>query len=166
MGLVLTRRATQTLTFQEEAFSCVWPEIAALLPAHWQEIALDKEYIPLNMDLGAYAMLERQGILQVVTARVEGETLVGYFITFIRCHLHYCQSLTAFEDMYYLAPAYRRGWNGIRFFQAVEASWRVRGVERAVISFKLHFQGGRVARVLEWLGWRPTERVYTKLLML
>ena len=152
------------LTFQEEAWDQAWPEITRLLPAHWREIALDQEQIALDMDVAAYEGLARQGILQVMSARTATGELVGYFLAFIRTHVHYRTSLTAFEDMYYLAPAYRRGWAGVRFFQALEASWRARGVQRAVISYKLHFHEGRMGRLLTWLGWKPTEAVWTKLL--
>jgi GNAT superfamily N-acetyltransferase len=147
-----------------EPWATVQPELAQLLPTHWREIALDQDVIPLDMDWEAYAELDRLGILHCVTARNDTGTLVGYFLAFLRGHLHYRTSLTAFEDMFYLDPAYRSGWTGVRFFQAVEAAWRARGVERAAISYKLHFRQGKVGKLLAYLGWQATETNYTKYL--
>jgi len=152
-----------SLTFAVEPWADAQPEIALLLPLHWKEIALDQHLIALDMDWAAYAELARVGMLHVVTARSEGR-LVGYFLSFIRLHLHYQTSLTAFEDMFFLLPAWRRGWAGVRFFQFVEQSWRALGVERAAISYKLHFRDGRVGRLLTYLGWQATETNYTKYL--
>lgn len=159
-----TRRARARVTFAVEAWSHARAEIEILLPLHWREIALDQDVIPLDMDWAAYAELERQGILHVVTVRTPSGMLVGYFISFVRMHIHYRTSLTAFEDMFFLLPSWRRGWTGVRFFAFVERAWRARGVERAAISYKLHFRAGLVGRLLEYLGWQATEKMYTKYL--
>ena len=159
-----TARSLARVRFAVEPWTHARTDIALLLPLHWREIALDQDVIPLDMDWSAYAELERQGVLHVVTARTPSGMLVGYFLSFVRMHLHYRTSLTAFEDMFFLLPSWRRGWNGVRFFQFVEASWRERGVERAAISYKLHFRHGRVGRLLTYLGWQATETNYTKYL--
>ena len=160
----MLRTLAPPVTFAVEAWSQVQPELAALLPCHWQEIALDQDVIALDMDWDAYAYLAAQGILQVVTVRTPSHELVGYFLSFVRPHLHYRQSLTAFEDMFFLCPEYRQGWTGVRFFQFIEAHWRSLGVERAAMSFKLHFRRGRVGKLLQYLGWHATEMHYTKYL--
>jgi GNAT superfamily N-acetyltransferase len=150
-----------SLTYAVEAWSDVWPELEVLLQDHWQEIALDKDVIALDMDLARYGALEAQGMLHVVTARHQ-RVLCGYHVSIVTTHLHYRTSLTAAEDLYYLTPPYRHGWAGVRLFQYVEATLRPRGVERMAASCKLHFQQGRVARLFARLGWTQTEALFTK----
>lgn len=151
------------VTYQVEPWSVVWPELRILLDDHWQEIALDKETIALDMDLDAYAALEAAGVLHVITARA-ARALVGYHVSVVRTHLHYRTSLTLFEDLYYLQPAYRRGWTGVRLFRAVEAHARTLGVQRMSATCKIHYKHGRIRRLFARLRWTATEYVFTKIL--
>jgi len=149
-----------TLTYQVEAFSAVLAEMQPLWHAHWQEVAMNQDTIPLNPDLDAYRALEAAGVLHVLTVRDQGR-VVGYHVAVIRPHLHYQQSLSAMTDLYYLHPDYRKGRAGVRLFQAFEASCKALGVEKLFTGTKLHLDLGRL---FERLGWVETERLYTKYL--
>jgi GNAT superfamily N-acetyltransferase len=141
-----------------------WPlfakeaEEAGLWRLHWQEIAQDAD-IPLEPDHATYTALDQAGQLHVVTARAADGTLIGYWVGLIRPHLHYATTLHAFTDVYWLHPAYRRGLAGYRLFQAVERTLARRGVVKVMTATKVYQD---VSRLFERLGYRETERQWTK----
>ena len=67
------------LTFDVEPYSMVIPEMKAIYPEHWEELAFDKDIIELDPDYEAYNKMDKAGLIHVVTARFNNE-LVGYFI--------------------------------------------------------------------------------------
>jgi Acetyltransferase (GNAT) family len=148
------------VTYAVEHLRDMKPEMEALFPQHWEEIARDRELIKLDPDWPAYFALEAAGGFHCVVARAEGR-MVGYHVSFIRPHLHYRNSLTAITDIYFLLPEYRKGRAGIQLFKEVEKSWKSRGVQKA-------FTGCKVAAdkqtLFERLGWNFTEKIFTKIL--
>lgn len=127
---------------------------------HHQEVALDHETVPLDIDLDFYHQQARDGFLHLVTVRDDG-LLIGYHLSFVKPHVRYKSTLHAFTDVFYLAPAYRRGLTGYRLFQYVERTWKERGVKKAVGGCKLHID---LLALYSRLGWREVERVFTKVL--
>lgn len=148
-------------TFATEKWPAFSKEAEGLMRRHWEEVALDRDRIPMGMDHGYYQRLEDAGILHVVTMRVDGQ-LAGYFIALVSTHPHYKDAgIMAFTDIYYLAPEHRRGNAGARMFAAVEASLRERGAVKLYVSHKLHKDH---SLLFEALGYKPTDISYTKLL--
>lgn len=145
-------------TCQVEPFSKVWPEAQELIQLHWAEIARDKDVIPLAPALKQYERVEDMGQLQVVTVRQNG-ALIGYHASFIKPHMHYETSLTAFTDLYYVHPSHRLGRTAMRMFLAVEEEWRQRGVQRAFASCKLEHD---LMPLFLRLGWAEIERGFSK----
>ena len=152
------------LYYQAEDWEAAWPEMATLWDAHWREVAVDKD-IPLSVDLEAYNVLACQGVLSVLTARTPARLLVGYYLSVIRRHLHY-DVVCAFTDVYYLAPHYRKGRNGLKLFAAAEAEWQRRGVAMVFAGTKLHIspRGESLdhGRIFGHLGYVNTEQLYSK----
>jgi GNAT superfamily N-acetyltransferase len=148
------------VTYHIEPWGTTWQEMSAHWKQHHAEVALDHAAVPLDIDLDFYHQMAAQNILHLVTVRDEG-LLVGYHLSFIKPHVRYKSTLHAFVDVYYLAPAYRRGLTGYRLLQYVERSWQARGVKKAFTANKLHID---VQPLYERLGWRETERLYSKLL--
>lgn len=146
------------LTFATEDWAYVLPEMQLLWPSHWAEVATHRDRIPLDPDLVSYERMNNAGQLHVTVARHNGD-LAGYVVAIVRPHLHYAHSLSAFYDLYYLAPAHRRGMNGVRLFQAAEVALRKRGVERMFTGTKLSKDA---TRIFERLGWIETERLFVK----
>jgi hypothetical protein len=146
------------LTYHEEAWADVLPELEACWKAHWLEIAQDQDKMPLDVDTASYARLADAGALSVVTVRVDHD-LAGYLVSFIRPHLHYQSTLCAYVDVYYVKPAYRQGYVGVRLFRAAEACLKGRGVQKVFLGTKVYADH---SRVLQRLGWVETERLYTK----
>jgi len=149
-----------TITFQIECWADCQPEIASLCVRHWEEIAHNKDLIKLDPDWERYRILADNHVLSVATARVDG-ILIGYQIYMVMAHLHYKQSLTAMSDVLYLAPEYRQGTAGIRLMKCAEEELNRLGVQRIIQNVKLTADWGVI---LERMGYKPFERIYTKLL--
>ena len=152
-----------TLTYAVERWATYWPDAKPLWEQHWQEIALDQERIPLDVDMERYQALDAAGVLHVVTVRDETGLLRGYWVGFVTTHLHYRSTLHALLDVYWLDPALRQGWTGVRLFRVVEQTLRARGVMKVVMGHKRHVHG-RLAKLFGFLGYRHIEETYSKLL--
>jgi N-acetylglutamate synthase-like GNAT family acetyltransferase len=75
--------------------------------------------------------------------------------------MHYLSTLHGITDVYWIAPAYRTGRTGLRMFQAVERELKKLGVRKLFTATKLHLDQGAL---FEFLGYKPTERLYAKLI--
>lgn len=149
------------LTFSSENWASFSKDAISIFPIHWEELALDREKIPIGMDLGKYADLERNGVLNVVAVRDDGK-LIGYHMALIVTHPHYKDAgLMATTDMFYILPEHRKAGVGAKLIMAAESSLRERGVVKAFIGTKLHQSH---EKLLEALGWKPTDMVFSKLL--
>lgn len=146
------------ITYAVESWTDAKAEMSALWIPHWNEVALNREKIPLNPDLDAYDAMEARGELHVVVARKEG-AVVGYHFSIIRTHLHYKQSLNAFVDIFYVSPEQRTGRTPMRLFQFVEKTLKARGVEKIFTGTKCSLDAGPL---FEFMGWTKTEVLYTK----
>lgn len=129
-----------------------------LWPAHWAEIAADKDKISLDPDLAEYAEMERRGKLHVITARKGGE-LVGYSVWIVGPLLHYRTVLAAKNDIYWLRPDCRKGFAGVRLFIESEKHLKSLGVKKLFSATKVW---RLVAQIFNRLGWVETERCYCK----
>ena len=148
------------IDFKEEQFADVIDDIKPLLEKHWEEVALDKEVIKLNPDYDMYKKLCALELMRIITARADGQ-LVGYCIVTVKHHLHYKDSLTAVNDIFFIDPAHREGSTGIKLFKSVEAILKGYGVQRLVMNTKTHRD---VGVLFERMGYKETERVFTKLI--
>ena len=125
------------MEFQVESFDDVKDDIKYLLDLHYNEIALDKEVIPLDPDWDKYRNLYNLGILKIITARDEGK-IVGYSIFFVNAHLHYKSSIYANNDLLYLHPEYRKGSLGIKLIKYSEKVLRDLGVTKILWHIKFN----------------------------
>lgn len=146
------------ITFQEEFAKVVIEEGASLFEAHWKEIAVNQEKVPLDPDYDKYYLLEDMGVLHVVTARDNG-TLVGYFVSIIETGLHYKQNVFAINDILFIHPDYRKGSVGIKLIKFTEQCLKDRGIDVLVMRHKAAHD---FSRILERLGMTHTESVYMK----
>lgn len=145
-----------SLEFAVEAYSDAIEEMRLLYPAHWAEVGNIHEDLAVNYE--RYVALDEARMLHVVVARSAGK-LVGYHIFVIRAPQHHMSTLMAFSDATYLKPRYRLGFNGIHFLRFASDSTRLTGAKGVHISSTTRKPFGKV---LEWLGFRETERVYYK----
>lgn len=127
----------------------------------WEEVALDKDKIPLCVDYSSYSTMYDKGMLHVL-GLWDDDRMVGYYIAFLMPHPHYVSSgLMAITDVYYLLPQYRRGEWGVALFTEAERSLREKGVTKAYLSCKVHQDH---TRLFELLGWRKSDYSFIKLL--
>jgi hypothetical protein len=151
-----------SLSFQSENWADIVGELKPLIVLQWEEIALDRDSIPLDPDWDRYAALSAAGSLKITTARdsASGE-LAGWYLTVVSPHPHYKSTLFGFLDIYYIRPEYRRGLAGLGLFAAMEKSMRALGVKELISISKTHRS---VEPIFERLDWRETGTTYTKVL--
>jgi hypothetical protein len=70
------------ITAQIESFTASLPEFKPLFPLHWEELALEKDKVPLDPQYNIYEFKESMDELLFVTLREDGKP-IGYFIGFI-----------------------------------------------------------------------------------
>ena len=147
------------ITYQEEKFGDFLEEMRPILEDHYDELSVSKQF-PLNPRYDQYLVLQEQGYLCCITARDEGK-LVGYILYLMVRHLHYNDCLTAQDDVYFVQKEYRKGRVGLRLFQNGEKYLKKLGVNRIILTCKLHLDH---SRLFEFMGYRNIEKVYDKIL--
>lgn len=146
------------LTAHVEPFPAFLEEVKPLLPGHWEELALNKDEVPLDPQYDEYLRRDAAGQILLVTLRTAGE-LVGYFVGFVAPGLHYRTCLTLTLDIFWLAPEHRGQMGGARLFKAVEVEARRRGIQRMVAGSKCHKDA---SFLFERLGYERIEVYYSK----
>lgn len=149
-------------TYQIEDGGVLIPseEMAPLLECHWQEVAGHKEEIKLNPDFDKYKELANADALCCTTMRKDGK-LVGYFICIVYPHIHYKETVMAFNDAVFILPEHRKGNAAFNMFKFAEDELRNMGVTKMVVNVKLVHDFGKL---LERLGFSAFETVYDKIL--
>jgi GNAT superfamily N-acetyltransferase len=134
-------------------------ELKELFPLHYEELCVTKDF-PLAPDYDAYKRLADVGMLRCITVRAD-EELIGYIIFVVQPHLHYMTCKTAFEDIYYIRPDFRKGRVGIRLFKYAEEVLKGIGVNRIIMHTKIHMDN---SKLFEYLGYKWTDKLFTKIL--
>lgn len=147
------------LTAQKETLDIALIAMQELFAEHWEELALDKDKVPLQPNYGHYFQREKAGEFLLVTLRKNGK-LVGYFAGFVAPGLHYQSCLTLTMDIFWIKPADRNKAAGaLKLFREVEREARRRGVQRIFLGSKLHKDAGRLFTALHYT---PVETYYSK----
>ena len=145
------------ITCQVEPVALLLEEVKPLLPGHWDELALNKDKVPLDPQYDIYLARDARGEALAVTVREDG-ILVGYFVGFIAPGLHYRTCLTCTMDIFYVHPDHRGAGAGFYLFKAVEAECKRRGVRRMFVGSKLHKDA---SWLFEKLRYEEVERYYS-----
>lgn len=145
------------ITVMLESFEEHLPELLPLLPLHYEELALNKDKVPLDPQYGIYIERERRGELMFMVVRERGE-LIGYFIGFVAPGLHYQTCLTLIMDIFYVHPEHRGNSTGFKLFKAAEDEAKRRGVQRMFVGSKCHLDA---SWLFERLGYERCEVTYT-----
>jgi GNAT superfamily N-acetyltransferase len=151
------------VSFQEERFSWLRYEAEELFLQHYREASADLS-VPLDVNWALYEKLEQAGIEACVVAR-KNAVPIGYAVYFIAPHAHYAYTI-AEADVFFIDPAHRSGWLGVRLFRVAEKLLAEKGVGEIHNRVKLHVKPGRGGRDLgvlfRFLGYRPIEMDYRK----
>ena len=118
-----------TYEFARESYATVVEDIKALLPAHWEELALYQDDIVLDPDFEIYEAIDKAGKLALYTVRTEDKRLVGYAIYFIRNHHHYKTAVWAVSDIALVEKAHRSMGLGNGLFDFLEKDLKGCGVD-------------------------------------
>jgi len=148
------------ITYQQESLVTSKANAIPLLENHWEEIALNKDKIKLNPDWDAYANLEDAGVLKIFTAR-DDRKLVGYFVVFVKSHIHYKDHLFCYNDVIFVDEEYRKGFTSPRLIKFAEKCLKADGVEVMIVNTKRHKP---FDSLLVWLGYKHIENLYSKVL--
>lgn len=137
------------ITFQVERWASYYPECEWLWKLQYAEVGPDREKVALKMDIPSYEDLDSRGQLFILTARERG-SIIGYYLAIVRTHLHYADLLCAFEDIYFVAPANRKGLIGFKLLKEAEKRLKARGVKKVFVMTK---KSKNVSRLFERLGY-------------
>jgi len=148
------------MTFAVESLTENLESLKPMFPLHWQELALNKDQVPLDPQYDIYLARDARGEVMFIAGREAGE-IMAYFVGFVAPGLHYKTCLTLTMDIFWVKPEYRGKSAGIRLFKTVEAEARRRGVQRMFMGSKLHKDAGWL---FEKLDYRPVETYYSKFL--
>jgi GNAT superfamily N-acetyltransferase len=146
------------LAFAVEPWAPFREEAAALLPRHWEELAIDKDKLPLEPHWQRYTDLDKAGAVSLVTIRECGR-LVGYSIMFVTDSMQHKTALEAWMDIFWVAPEVRGRMGGLRLFRTHEKELRRRGVVRVNVGSRVHRD---CSRLFLAMGYRPSERWFSK----
>ena len=146
------------ITAQVENLEKGLPEIKEILPLHWEELALNKESVPLDPIYGLYIERDRRGEVTYITLREDG-ILIGYFVFFVAPGLHYKTCLTAIMDLFYVHPNYRGKNGGWILLECAKRELQRRGVQRWFVGHKEHSKQAGI--LFEKFGFTKVETTYS-----
>lgn len=141
-----------------EKFEDVYPELIPILERHWDELAINKEERPLNVDVDRYKLMSERDILRIYTLRdgMWGK-LVGYASFIIVPNLHYKTWVNGICDVYWVDPEFRNAGWGTSFFKEIVVQLKNELVNSIYVHEKLSKPHGKL---FESLGFKAIEQTY------
>ena len=130
-----------------------------LLYEHWEELALNKEFIPLSPDKNKFKSLQDNGTLHNLVA-YHNSNVIGYSIVFINPHIHYSTSIVAHVDVIYVSKNYRGTSVGARLLIETEKTAKLNGAKVITHHAKEHVPN--IVNPLKKLGYSLYENIYGK----
>jgi GNAT superfamily N-acetyltransferase len=148
------------ITAAIESFELAIPEIKELIQFHWQELALNKDTVPLSPQWDEYVRREKNGTLFLATVRRDGK-IAAYYIAQVAPGFHYSQTLTGTMDIAYVVPDQRQKGLAIPLFRTVEREMRRRGVKIWFSGWKTNNPLG-MDKLLDAFGFTPADTYAVK----
>ena len=135
--------------------------LAPLAQQDWEEIDVDRDRVPLDVDWDHYTALERSGTYRVIAARRNG-TLIGYNAFFLNRHSRHRGTVFGQNDVLYLHPDQRRGMIGVRFL--AESDKLLRDAGAVKVRYDVMDNSPTLGVILARMGYKREATVYTKVL--
>lgn len=132
---------------------------AALLDEHWHESAKNKHLMVLKPDLAQYEALEATGNMVGLVAYDDTGAMVGYSVNIVGPHMHYADVLCAYNDVLFIASAYRGSRLGLQLIRETERACKARGCHLMLWHAK---EETALSKILPALGCRVQEISYSK----
>lgn len=146
------------ITCQKERFIPWYAGAKEMLQLHYEELALNKEKVPLDPLTEVYESMDENGYFFLATMREDGN-LVGYYLGVVAPALHYRTCKTCLTDIFYVDRSRRGGMLGVKLFEFVEEELKKLNVRRWDVSSKILHDASALFRRC---GFAPVETVYTK----
>ena len=127
------------ITAQIEKLADCLEEMKPLFPAHWEELAVFKDKMPLAPQYDIYYQREAAGQLVMATLRKDGK-IIGYWPTFVAPGMHYGKTLTATMDILWIHPDHRGDGSANILFETLKDELIRRGVDVWYVGSKNHKQ--------------------------
>ena len=156
---------TNGVTIARESFVAAARELQPLLEAHWKELALFQDEVPLAVNWPWYYSLQANNQLLFVTARSSNGSLLGYYIALVTPCPHYFTTPKALHDVMRVSPEARGAGIGLKLMLFVEQELRAGGI-------KLWYHGRKAVtetapamdKLVAKLGFRPADLMFAKLI--
>lgn len=145
------------IIFMAESFADNFESLKPMFELHFQELALNKDKVPLDPQYDFYLEAEARGEVMFVVGRERGK-IIGYFIGFVRPGLHYQTCMTLHLDIFWIHPEHRGKAAGFQLFKVVEQEAKNRGVQRMFVGSKVHKDA---SFLFEKLGYEKVEVYYS-----
>ncbi len=142
---------------QEEDNLEAFKECLELGRLHYAEVEVKNDRIPYNYNFETIKALQSLGLLTVVTARGEDNSLLGY-VAFFTGEDFQTSVVCARELGMFVKKEYRGTSLFYRMFKMAENCLKEKGVKAIYIMFKKGHDAGFAGR----LGYELTETVYQK----
>ena len=134
-------------------------DAANVLVEHWDELALNKEYVKLAPDRKKYKQLQELGIINNIVV-YDSDVVVGYSVLIVQPNLHYSENVFAYVDIIYVSKQYRQSSIGARLLLATEHLAKELGA--SVITHHAKPYVPMIIKPLEKLGYSLYEHIYGK----
>lgn len=146
-----------SLSLNSESFKDNYKELIAMSQDNFEEVELNKDVLPLDVDYDSYILIEELGGLKLFVLR-DGDDPVGYWIFLTSPCLHYKGKWSANCDVVYIKPGYRNK-NTISCFKAIDETLKNSGVSMVLYHCKANKTFRRLMRIA---GYENTEQTFMK----
>lgn len=140
------------IRFAYETVEQCWDELVPMVQEYFESIG--KSYLPAY---DRYREYEEADSLFVVTAR-DGHRLVGIAVMYV-CRSMHTQLLGGQEDLFYLRPEYRKGWNALKLLSMAEEKCQEKGCVEINMSAAI---GSKSGAILSGRGYGIVSQQYCK----
>lgn len=147
------------MKYAVESFRKCVPEIKTLINSHYEELALNKDKVPLKPRWDVYDIVENCGKLVFITVRNDEGTLVGYSIGLMDFELHYAETKGYQMDILYIRQDCRVTLAGCGLLDFLEEYLKENKVDRVVLRSKVHFD---ITPLFVRKGYKMIETCWTK----
>lgn len=147
-----------TVEYSSEDIEDVWDEVVALGKESFNEIATFGKGGGTSPSKSIYLMLRDCSLLQLSTARKDGE-LIGYALFAVATHPHHEGCLHAMCDTLYVRKEHRKGWVAVRLLKHAEEACKQLGAGVMTVSMSVASPFDSLA---EYLGYEKVEIVCMK----
>ena len=147
----------ESLEFRLEPFAQIADELPPLLQKHWDELKPYGEGVSLNPNWSWYFDFARANILHCFTARFEN-ILVGYIAMLVVKNSQHGR-MQGDAHLFWLDPAFRTGWNAIKFFRFMETVLKEEGVQFINVEHIIH---SNLGPMFKYLKYKPKFVIHSK----